>query len=92
MVHTATTAKTPHPDERTRPVARQASEKYEDKCKTDPVRQAYTHAYKAHYARYMKKKMTQREFEEWGRFAIKLRDTAEAGMISFEEYATKIRI
>ena len=40
----------------------------------------------------MKKKMSQREFEEWGRFAIKLRDTAEAGMIPFEEYATKIRI
>ena len=40
----------------------------------------------------MKKKMTQREFEVWGEFAIKLRDTAAAGMIPFEEYAAKIRI
>ena len=66
--------------------------KYEDKCKSDPVWQAYNRAYKAHYARYMKKKMTQREFEAWGDFAIKLRDMAEAGMIPFEEYAAKIRI
>ena len=36
--------------------------------------------------------MTQKEFEAWGGFAIKLRDTAEAGMIPFEEYASKNRI
>ena len=40
----------------------------------------------------MKKKMTQREFEVWGEFVIKLRDTAAGGMIPFEEYAAKIRI
>ena len=31
---------------------------YDDKCKSDPVWQTYNRAYKAHYARYMKKKMT----------------------------------
>lgn len=35
-----------------------ARKKYDDKCKTDPVWLAYNRAYKAHYARYMKKKMT----------------------------------
>lgn len=33
-----------------------ARKKYDDKCKTDPVWLAYNRAYKAHYARYMKRK------------------------------------
>ena len=32
--------------------------RYDDRCRTDPVWQTYNRAYKAHYARYMKKKMT----------------------------------
>ena len=39
-----------------------ARKKYGDKCKTDPVWLAYNREYKAHYARYMKKKMTVAEF------------------------------
>ena len=34
----------------------------------------------------MKKKMTNAEFEEWGRYAIELREKAVAGEIEFAEY------
>ena len=36
--------------------------RYGDKCKNDPIWQTYNRAYKTHYARYMKKKMTIAEF------------------------------
>ena len=63
-----------------------ARKKYDEKCKTDPVWLAYNRAYKAHYARYMKKKMTASEFEEWSRLAILLRMEAETGMLIQAEY------
>ncbi len=65
--------------------------RYDDKCKNDPIWQTYNRAYKAHYARYMKKKMTISEFEEWSRFAVKIRDNAISGKISYDEYYTSIR-
>ena len=68
-----------------------ARKRYDDKCKTDPVWQTYNRAYKAHYARYMKKKMTVSEFEEWSRFASELRDKTIAEEIPFEQYYTAIR-
>lgn len=64
---------------------------YDDKCKNDPVWQTYNRAYKAHYARYLKKKMTVAQFEEWSRFASNLRNAAEKEKISFEDYYNKIR-
>ncbi|MGN0005373.1 MAG: DUF6076 domain-containing protein, partial [Candidatus Gastranaerophilaceae bacterium] len=64
---------------------------YDDKCKNDPIWQTYNRAYKAHYARYMKKKMTISEFEKWSRFASDLRDKAIAGEIEFEQYYADIR-
>ena len=64
---------------------------YDDKCKSDPVWQTYNRAYKAHYARYMKKKMTVSEFEEWSRFASNIRDKALAEEIPFEQYYSDIR-
>ena len=39
----------------------------------------------------MKKKMTVVEFEEWSRFASKIRDKALAGEVSYEQYYTDIR-
>ena len=60
--------------------------RYDDKCKNDPIWQTYNRAYKAHYARYMKKKMTISEFEKWSRFASDLRDRAIAGEIEFQRY------
>ena len=65
--------------------------RYDDKCKNDPIWQTYNRAYKAHYARYMKKKMTISEFEEWSRFASEIRDKAIAGEISYDDYYTQIR-
>lgn len=77
------------PDKTCRDVG--ARRRYDDKCKNDPVWQTYNRAYKAHYARYLKKKMTAAQFEEWSRFASKLRDSAEEEKISFEDYYTTIR-
>ena len=68
-----------------------ARKRYDDKCKTDPVWQTYNRAYKAHYARYMKKKMTVSEFEVWSRFASELRDKAIAEEIPYEQYYAAIR-
>lgn len=65
--------------------------RYDDKCKNDPIWQTYNRAYKAHYARYMKKKMTISEFEKWSLFASDLRDRAIAGEIDFERYYEEIR-
>ncbi|MBQ2295431.1 MAG: hypothetical protein II258_08595 [Spirochaetales bacterium] len=65
--------------------------RYGDKCKNDPIWQTYNRAYKAHYARYMKNKMTISEFEEWSRFASEIRDKAIAEEIPFDEYYTQIR-
>ncbi len=66
--------------------------RFDDKCKNNPVWLAYTRAYKAHYARYMKKKMTTSEFEEWSHYALELRDKAERGEIEYEKYVACIRI
>lgn len=48
-------------------------------------------AYKTHYARYMKKKMSQSEFQKWADYALELRDKAEKGELEFEEYQGLIR-
>ena len=63
-----------------------ARKKYGDKCKTDPVWLAYNRAYKTHYARYMKKKMTIAEFEQWSRQAIEWRNQTETGELEQAEY------
>ncbi len=65
--------------------------RYDEKCKNNPVWQTYNRAYKAHYARYMKKKMTVSEFEEWSRFASEIRDKALAGEVPYEQYYADIR-
>lgn len=77
------------PDKTCRDVG--ARRRYDDKCRNDPVWQTYNRAYKAHYARYMKKKMTVSEFEEWSRFASVIRDKAVAEEIPFEQYYADIR-
>ena len=41
--------------------------RYDDKCKNDPIWLAYNRAYKTHYARYLKKKMTTVQFLSSGR-------------------------
>ena len=66
--------------------------KYDEKCKNDPVWLAFNRAYKAHYARYMKKKMTTAEFEQWSRYATELREKAAAGELEQSEYLRLIKI
>lgn len=65
--------------------------KYADKLKNNPVWNVYNKAYKQHYARYLKKKMTQAEFQQWADYALELRSKAENGEIEFEEYRAEIR-
>ena len=65
--------------------------KYADKVKTNPYWNIYSKAYKQHYARYMKKKMSQAEFSEWADYALELRGKAENGKIELEIYREEIR-
>ncbi|MCL2083012.1 MAG: DUF6076 domain-containing protein [Oscillospiraceae bacterium] len=69
-----------------------ARKKYDEKCKTDPVWLTFNRAYKAHYARYMEKKMTVPEFEKWSAYAIELRDKAVNGELEFEEFERLVKI
>ena len=68
-----------------------ARKKYDTKCKEDPIWNIYNKAYKAHYARIAKKKMTKAEFEAWSRYAVELREQAEQNEVSFEEYVQAIK-
>lgn len=68
-----------------------ARKKYDTKCKEDPIWNVYNKAYKAHYARSMKKKMTRAEFEAWLRYAVELRERAERKEIAFDMYEREIR-
>ena len=52
---------------------------------------AYNRAYKTHYARYMKKKMTTAQFEQWSRQAVEWRNAAAAGRLPQEEYERVIK-
>ncbi len=65
--------------------------KYAEKIKTNPYWNVYNKAYKTHYARYIKKKMSQSEFMEWADYAIELRTKAENGETPFGEYEREIK-
>ncbi|WP_294484520.1 DUF6076 domain-containing protein [uncultured Ruminococcus sp.] len=65
---------------------------FKEKIKNDPVWEIYNRAYKQHYARFMKKKMSKSEFAEWGEYAIQLRTKAADGELEMEEYQRLIRI
>lgn len=58
----------------------------------DPIWLAYNRAYKTHYARYLKKKMTTAQFEQWSRYAVELRQRAEAGEMELADYQRKLRV
>lgn len=68
-----------------------AHKKYEKKCKSDPVWLAYNRAYKAHYARLLKQKMTKSEFLTWSTWAAEYRDTALRGRVKLEVFEEKVR-
>ena len=65
---------------------------FKEKIKNDPVWEIYNRAYKQHYARFMKKKMTKSEFADWGEYAIQLRTKAADGELEIEEFQKLIRI
>ncbi|MCH5194337.1 MAG: hypothetical protein J1F11_10270 [Oscillospiraceae bacterium] len=65
--------------------------KYADKVKNNPVWLTYSRAYKQHYARYLKKKMSQAEFQKWADYALELRQQALDGTLDLEEYQKIIR-
>ena len=69
-----------------------ARKRYDDKCRTDPVWLAYNRAYKAHYARYMKKKMTTAQFEQWSRYAVELREQVERHELPQTEFERLLKI
>ncbi len=69
-----------------------ARKRYDDKCKTDPIWLAYNRAYKAHYARYLKKKMTTAQFDQWSRYAVELREQAEKETLTQAEYERLLKI
>lgn len=60
-------------------------------CFYNPVWLAYSRAYKQHYARYLKKKMSQAEFQKWADYALELRQQALDGTLDLEEYQRIIR-
>lgn len=66
-------------------------EKYSNKIKSDPIWLIYSRAYKQHYARYLKKKMSQAEFRKWADYALELRQKALDGKLDLEEYKGLIR-
>ena len=76
-----------------------ARKKYDEKVRSNPVWRIYQRAYKTHYARFMKKKLSQEEFDYWSKYASELRDSmrADAALqeseqrMSLEEYETLIR-
>lgn len=68
-----------------------ARKKFDQKVKSDPVWMVYQRAYKTHYARVMKKKMSKADFAAWVDMAIKLRAQAMGNKIEFAEYERKIR-
>jgi hypothetical protein len=68
------------------------SHNFKEKIKSNPVWEIYNRAYKQHYARYMKKKMSKSQFAEWGDYAIELRQKAADGELEIEEYQRLIKI
>lgn len=68
-----------------------ARKRYDDKVKNDPVWLAYQRAYKAHYARVSKKKMTKPEFAAWSELAVELRTMALEGDLEFDEYTRVLK-
>ena len=51
----------------------------------------YHKGYKAHYARYLKKKMTQAEFQKWADYAIMLRNKALDGGVDYGDYVKEMK-
>ena len=60
--------------------------RYDDKCKNESIWLAYNRADKTHFARYLKRKMTTAQFEQWSRYVVELREQAELDELLHTEY------
>lgn len=60
--------------------------RYDDKCKNESIWLAYNRADKTHYARYLKRKMTTAQFEQWSRYTVELRQKAENSEMELADY------
>ena len=56
------------------------------------VQIAYNRAYKSHYARYLKEKMTTAQFEQWSRYAVELREQVAKDNLPQAEYERLLKI
>ncbi len=65
---------------------------FAEKLNSDPILKEYQKAYKTHHARFVKKRMTKEELDNWKAFAKKMRDKALADEISFEDYLREIKV
>lgn len=68
-----------------------AHQSYTQKCKNNPIWETYQRAYKTHFARRKKGKMTPDEFRVWADNAIIWRGQAERGELDFDTYYAMIR-
>ncbi len=66
--------------------------RYDDKCKNESIWLAYNRADKTHYARYLKRKMTTAQFEQWSRYTVELRQKAENSEMELADYQKELRI
>lgn len=64
---------------------------FDKKLKGNPILFEYQKAYKTHHARYVKKKMTEKEMIMWKTSALKLRDKALAGEVEFQVFVQTIK-
>lgn len=64
---------------------------FDKKLKGNPILFEYQKAYKTHHARYVKKKMTEKEMIAWKVSALELRDKALAGEVAFEVFVQTIK-
>lgn len=66
--------------------------RYDDKCKNESIWLAYNRADKTHFARYLKRKMTTAQFEQWSRYTVELRQKAENSEMELADYQKLLRI
>ena len=66
--------------------------RYDDKCKNESIWLAYNRADKTHFARYLKRKMTTAQFEQWSRYTVELRQKAENSEMELADYQKELRI
>jgi hypothetical protein len=65
---------------------------YAAKVKGDPFLSLYNRSYKTHFARRKKKKMTDNEFNDWGKEAKLRLQQAKSGKITLADFAAWLKI